>query len=112
MYVYKGAAPLTLVRPDGGVITLRPCGTDAAYKRHLRNGEVACGPCVAAHRVAIRAWDRRTNKRPRRELAPCGTPGAYKRHTRLKEPTDRACRDANAAYKRERRAAIKQGAAA
>lgn len=28
---------------------LRPCGTHAAYARHLRNNEEPCGPCKAAN---------------------------------------------------------------
>lgn len=28
---------------------LKPCGTYAAYARHLRNGEKPCGPCNAAN---------------------------------------------------------------
>lgn len=28
--------------------SLQPCGTPAAYRRHLRNGEVACAECKAA----------------------------------------------------------------
>ena len=27
----------------------QPCGTPAAYKRHRRNGEEACGPCTKAN---------------------------------------------------------------
>lgn len=27
---------------------LKPCGTSAAYRRHLRNGEEACAECKAA----------------------------------------------------------------
>lgn len=30
----------------------QPCGTDAGYVRHRRNLEDACGPCLAAHRLA------------------------------------------------------------
>lgn len=29
---------------------LKPCGTYAAYARHLRNGEKPCGPCAEANR--------------------------------------------------------------
>jgi phage terminase large subunit-like protein len=29
---------------------LKPCGTYAAYCRHLRNNEKACGPCLEANR--------------------------------------------------------------
>ena len=34
-----------------------PCGTLAAYRRHRRHGEQACGPCLAAAREA-KAGDR------------------------------------------------------
>ncbi|KJK40260.1 hypothetical protein UK15_07890 [Streptomyces variegatus] len=34
-------------------------------------------------------------------VAPCGTRAAYQRHVRKKEPIDAACREANAAGKRE-----------
>lgn len=30
--------------------TLKPCGTDAAYRRHLRERETPCEPCRAAAR--------------------------------------------------------------
>lgn len=29
----------------------KPCGTNAAYERHRRNGEVACDACLEAHRI-------------------------------------------------------------
>jgi hypothetical protein len=29
----------------------KPCGTEAAYRRHLRNGEPPCDRCRAAHRA-------------------------------------------------------------
>jgi hypothetical protein len=36
--------------------TVKPCGTEAAYRRHLRHGEVPCEPCrLEANRVAD-AW--------------------------------------------------------
>lgn len=31
---------------------LKPCGTQAAYMRHLRNGEKPCDACTAANRRA------------------------------------------------------------
>lgn len=31
--------------------SLRPCGTLAAYRRHLRAAETPCGPCAEANRV-------------------------------------------------------------
>ena len=36
---------------DGdGAYDLRPCGTEAAYRRHCRRGETPCVACVAAER--------------------------------------------------------------
>jgi hypothetical protein len=35
-----------------------PCGTWAAYKRHLRNGEPACGACLQANRDRSKARKR------------------------------------------------------
>lgn len=29
----------------------KPCGTDAAYRRHLKSGEEPCRKCRAAHRM-------------------------------------------------------------
>lgn len=39
--------------PRGDWAALRPCGTTAAYRRHLRHGERPCPSCAAAVR---RAW--------------------------------------------------------
>jgi hypothetical protein len=39
----------------------RGCGTPAAYRRHLRNGEVPCAACKAAH--AQRLSEYRKTKR-------------------------------------------------
>lgn len=36
--------------------TLRPCGTVAAFQRHVRDGETPCGPCRAAKNDASRRW--------------------------------------------------------
>ena len=30
---------------------LAPCGTDSAYRRHLRRNEKVCDPCLEAHRA-------------------------------------------------------------
>jgi hypothetical protein len=35
---------------------LKPCGTDAAYSRHLKRGEDPCDPCKEAHREGNRAY--------------------------------------------------------
>lgn len=36
--------------------TLKPCGTQAAYVRHIRNNEQACLPCVDAHAAEQKRW--------------------------------------------------------
>lgn len=38
---------------------LKPCGTEAAYQRHLRNKEIACDDCLAAHRAKIQSDKRK-----------------------------------------------------
>ena len=45
---------------------LQPCGTPAAYRRHLRGGEKPCLPCARAHAKAKedRAAKRRANEAP------------------------------------------------
>ena len=35
---------------------LQPCGTDAAYIRHLRKHEAPCHDCIAAHNRANAEW--------------------------------------------------------
>lgn len=35
--------------------TLKPCGTEAAYQRHLKAREAPCEPCRGAHRKMTRA---------------------------------------------------------
>lgn len=73
--------------------TLMPCGTPAAYKRHLKLKEVPCEPCRQASRAQMRAryTPRALYVRP---TSPCGTVSAYKRHLRLKEKPCEACRQA------------------
>lgn len=66
---------------------LQPCGTNAAYGRHLRAGDDPCDPCKQAHREYVQRWQTTSG----RELAPCGTPAAARRHYRRGEPVDQAC---------------------
>lgn len=68
---------------------LKPCGTRAAYARHLRNGEVPCEACKKANRVREAAI--RGEPRP---LQPCGTVAAYRRHRYHREEPCEACRSA------------------
>ena len=48
-------------RPKKVRLAIKPCGTNAAFKRHQRNGETPCLACKTAHAkyVANRKADRR-----------------------------------------------------
>lgn len=37
---------------------LQPCGTQAAYLRHRRYGQIACPACLNAHNEYTAAWKR------------------------------------------------------
>lgn len=93
----KSANPQTgLCHFHGG--GLMPCGTVAAYMRHIENGETACDACrkAAAKDSRERAW--RTGKNRPMKPARCGTNSGYEKHIRLRtEPCD-ACREAHAEY--------------
>lgn len=42
---------------------VRPCGTDAAYRRHVRHGEKPCPQCVTAHNAARQETRQRAAQR-------------------------------------------------
>jgi hypothetical protein len=49
------------LKPDGmkgkhDPWTLKECGSTAAYRRHMRNGEKPCLACASANRVAMMLW--------------------------------------------------------
>jgi hypothetical protein len=70
---------------------LQPCGTRAAYVRHLRHDEKPCAECRAANSGATQAF----------EPQPCGTAAAAKRHRKKGEPVCDACREAERLIQRE-----------
>ncbi len=83
--------------PPGAGRTLRPCGTQAAYERHLRRREPACRACMDAHA----AVNRRPGQPPlAATFKPCGTEAAYARHLRRREVPCQACTAAHAARQR------------
>jgi hypothetical protein len=47
---------------------LQPCGTYAAYQRHMRRGETACAPCQTAATAKQQAYRRNNRQAYRREL--------------------------------------------
>jgi hypothetical protein len=75
---------------------LRPCGTRAAYKRHLRHGEDPCDACKEAEYAPKR-------KGGPFKQAQCGTQAGYQRHLRLREESCAECCRTNAVAMREDR---------
>jgi hypothetical protein len=47
---------------NGGNPAMEPCGTNAAYARHVKRGEPACQPCRDAHRIYVAGF-KRSHKR-------------------------------------------------
>ncbi|KUJ69902.1 hypothetical protein ACZ90_07930 [Streptomyces albus subsp. albus] len=96
------ADPHTQAGKGKGGRRLAPCGTDAAYDRHRRNGEQPCDPCRRAHNernVQVRAEARHR----RAASTECGTRGGYQKHRRQGETPCTPCRQANAAADRRLR---------
>ena len=83
----------------------QPCGTVAAYRRHLRAGERPCEPCAEANRAA----NRKPAAKPR-ELRPCGTQAAFSRHRRNGETPCYLCRQEHNRAERDRRRRKRQAA--
>ncbi len=72
---------------------LQPCGTVAARRRHIVNGEPICDPC----RIAVNEYEA-LRQRPTVRLrypAQCGTHSGYCRHISLNESACRPCRVAH-----------------
>lgn len=94
---------------------VQPCGTAAAYQRHMRRAEVPCEECVVAwaeHNAAYKRANRDRINAQRREhtangpheLAPHGTHAGYARHRYNLQQPCYSCRLAEAAYQSDRRA--------
>ena len=99
---YRGARPKNL----------QPCGTRAAYRRHVIAGEKACGPCNEANNAHNRKMWRSRFVRSPFDTSACGTHKGYVRHTRRRlEPCD-PCKAANTAYTSNYRAARQERLAA
>lgn len=66
---------------------LQPCGTEAAYHRHLRHGEKACEPC---RKGAAERRRKRTANYPPRPTAPAIRPGMFCRTCSAAVPRGRS----------------------
>lgn len=97
-YVYKLRKRVAIDGRTGR--KLKPCGTNAAYKRHRQKGE-RCVKCWKAHADAVRKFKKK--KPGPKGLRPCGTEAAYRRHYRNKETPDQMCLDAHKLYKQEKK---------
>ncbi|HEY9367890.1 WhiB family transcriptional regulator [Streptomyces sp.] len=77
---------------------LAPCGTGAAYDRHVRNHEPVDNACREAHnaeRRAARARKKAAAGEPVAGPVVCGTRRGYRKHHSNGEPACDACRQAN-----------------
>jgi len=77
---------------------MKPCGTEAAYRRHKYRREPACNPCLDAHRRYNRL--RLGLPEEARPLLPHGTYAAWMRHYRERSSPCSPCVDALARYRR------------
>lgn len=83
---------LGLPKPSpGGYRKPAPCGTTAAYSRHIRYGEVVDDECKAAFEA-----DRAEREAARIEAAKCGTRNGHRKHERNSETPCTPCAKANA----------------
>jgi hypothetical protein len=85
----EASAVPTLLRQGGGFMTeLLPCGTAAAYRRHLKRGEPACVLCVEGYRAYRRSRYSVENGYE------CGTQAGFMRHLAYREDPCESCRAA------------------
>lgn len=88
---------------------LKPCGTPAAYDRHLEHGETPCDDCRTAN--TRRKRDRCKPTPELRKPIAHGTPKGYKQHRYRGEQACDACIAASRDYQRTKAATTKGGAA-
>ena len=92
------------VSPPPPLPSPKPCGTVAAYKRHLKRGEVICLPC----KIAVREYSRnryaegRTILQTPLDESNCGTTAGYQAHIKRKLPPCEPCKAAKRAYNNAR----------
>lgn len=89
-------------RGEEKVRELQPCGTPAAYRRHIYYKEIACDEC-------LKAWAKAQRDRSR-GFKLCGSEAAYHRHMKDGEKPCRACKKARAKEVQIRRRKKRQAA--
>lgn len=85
---------------------LQPCGTNAAYQRHVKAGEPADDACLTAHGEYMAAW--KAGALPPPKPVKCGTETGYRHHRKRQEPPCPACREYRRKYMRAWRKARKE----
>lgn len=75
---------------------LKPCGTDAAYQRHRRNGEYPCTACLEAHAAGVKRSKTKSTKW-------CGSVYGWRLHRRRNEIPCSQCRAALALRRKRQR---------
>lgn len=88
------ADPHTQAGKGKGGRRLAPCGTPAAYDRHVRNGEPVDDPCRLAHNA--RNVQVRAEARHRSAAADHGTRSGYQKHLRAGTTPCDLCQQAHA----------------
>lgn len=93
--------------------TVQPCGTVAAYQRHVRDGQTPCEPCRQAKNASLRKWwnDNRRKPLPELDWVVCdrgGSAAQAKAHRRRGQKPCAACLKAEA---RETTARAQKGCA-
>lgn len=116
-YQYKGKFHDIDPRLDSAgpeLVTYPNCGTEAGYRRHLKEGTLSCQPCRDRHASYTRAYRERLKTVPARvpgfDPSKCGTYAGYARHQRAADPACDACLTAYADYMAGYRAARKAAA--
>jgi hypothetical protein len=83
---------------------LQPCGTPAAYRRHLARGEPTCEACCAAMADRQRQYRPVPTIRGPYGKPQCGTDSGHQVHKRRRETPCEPCREAHRAYQQQWRA--------
>ncbi|MDX2709988.1 hypothetical protein PV350_45460 [Streptomyces sp. PA03-6a] len=96
-------AAIGLVPPaTRGPNATKPCGTAAAYARHLRHGETPCEDCRRANREYKKGGGARAKRQGQRKPINHGTTAGYQQHRYRGEAPCEACREAMRVKSRER----------
>lgn len=78
------------------------CATEAGYTAHVRRNDPPCAVCKEWKKRQAAGLVQAKPVRSKAQVAKCGTVTGYKRHRANGEAACKSCREANAAYERDR----------